>query len=132
MFFLLICIIYTLWPHLWSSGQSSWLQIRMSAFDSRRYQTFWEVVGLERGPLSLVSTEELPGSKRSGSGLDIREYGLGIRRAHPLFADKRRSLGRFSSLADSGHEDSNFCYAMYTNSELHDFYASISNIQMTE
>jgi hypothetical protein len=24
-------------------------------FDSRRYQIFWEVVGLERGPLSLVS-----------------------------------------------------------------------------
>ena len=29
-------------------------------FDSRRYQIFWVVVGLERGPLSLVrSTEEL-------------------------------------------------------------------------
>jgi hypothetical protein len=29
-------------------------------FDSRRYQIFWEVVGLERGPLSLVMiTEEL-------------------------------------------------------------------------
>jgi hypothetical protein len=28
--------------------------------DSRRYQFFWEVVGLERGPLGLVSiTEEL-------------------------------------------------------------------------
>jgi hypothetical protein len=23
-------------------------------FDSRRYQIFWEVVGVERGPLSLV------------------------------------------------------------------------------
>jgi hypothetical protein len=30
-------------------------------FDSRRYQIFWQVVGLERGPLSLVSAiEELP------------------------------------------------------------------------
>ena len=29
-------------------------------FDSRRYQIFWVVVGLERGPLSLVrSNEEL-------------------------------------------------------------------------
>jgi hypothetical protein len=29
-------------------------------FDSRRYQIFWEVVGLERGPLNLVRiTEEL-------------------------------------------------------------------------
>jgi hypothetical protein len=27
---------------------------RGPGFDSRRYQMFWEVVGLERGPLSLV------------------------------------------------------------------------------
>jgi hypothetical protein len=27
-------------------------------YDSRRYQIFWEVVGLEWGPLSLVSTVE--------------------------------------------------------------------------
>jgi hypothetical protein len=27
---------------------------RGPGFDSRRYQIFWEVVGLERGPLSLV------------------------------------------------------------------------------
>jgi hypothetical protein len=45
-------------PLLWSSGQSSWLQIRRPGFDSRRYQIFWEVVGLERGPLSLVSTTD--------------------------------------------------------------------------
>ena len=33
---------------------------RGHAFDSRRYQIFWVVVGLERGPLSLVrSIEEL-------------------------------------------------------------------------
>jgi hypothetical protein len=45
-------------PPLWSSGQSSWLQIRRRGFDSRHYQK--QVVGLERGPLSLVSaTEEL-------------------------------------------------------------------------
>jgi hypothetical protein len=37
-----------------SSGQSSWLQIQRSGFDSQRYQIFWEVVGLEQGPLSLV------------------------------------------------------------------------------
>jgi hypothetical protein len=37
---------------------------------------FWEVVGLERGPLSLVNTtEELLDRKSSGSGLEIREYG---------------------------------------------------------
>jgi hypothetical protein len=59
-----------------SSGQSSWLQIQRSGFDSQRYQIFWEVVGLERGPLSLVSTiEELLGSESSGSGLENRQYG---------------------------------------------------------
>jgi hypothetical protein len=37
-----------------------------------------KVVGLERGPLSLVSTiEELLERKSSGSGLKNREYGRG-------------------------------------------------------
>jgi hypothetical protein len=39
---------------------------------------FWEVVDLERGPLSLVSTnEELLERKCSGSSLEKREYGRG-------------------------------------------------------
>jgi hypothetical protein len=55
--------------------QSCWLQIQSSGIYSRRYQIFWQVVGLERGPLSLVSTiEELLERKSSGSGLDTREY----------------------------------------------------------
>jgi hypothetical protein len=38
---------------------------RGPGFDSRRYQIFWEIVGLERGPLSLMSTtEELPERKK--------------------------------------------------------------------
>jgi hypothetical protein len=52
-------ISITFWPIgplLWSSGQSSWLQIRRPGFDSRALQK--KVVGLERGPLSLVSTTE--------------------------------------------------------------------------
>jgi hypothetical protein len=45
----------------------------MSGFDSRRYQIFLEVVGPERGPLSLVSTtEEVLGRNSSGSGLENR------------------------------------------------------------
>jgi hypothetical protein len=44
-------------PPLWSSGQSSWLQIRGPGFDSQHYQKK-KVVGLERGTLSLVSTTE--------------------------------------------------------------------------
>jgi hypothetical protein len=63
------------WPLLWSSSQNSWLQIQRPEFDSRRYQIFW-VVGLERGPLSLMSAiEELLEIKSSCSGLESREYG---------------------------------------------------------
>jgi hypothetical protein len=63
-------------PPLWSTGQSSWLQIQSSGFDSRRYQIFWEVVDLERGPLSLVSTTvELLERKSRDSGLENRDYG---------------------------------------------------------
>jgi hypothetical protein len=70
-----ICYVEESRPLLWSSGQSSWLQIQRSGLDSRRYQIFWEVVDLERCPLSLVSTtEELLERKSSGSGLENREY----------------------------------------------------------
>jgi hypothetical protein len=41
---------------LWPSSQSSWLQIQRSSFYSRRYQIFGELLGLELGPLSLMST----------------------------------------------------------------------------
>jgi hypothetical protein len=47
---------------------------RGSVFDSRRYQIFWEVVDLERGPLSLVRIiEELLEWKSSSSGLENRD-----------------------------------------------------------
>jgi hypothetical protein len=63
------------WPSLWSSGQSSWLQIQRSGFDSWCCQIIWDVVGLERGPLSFVSTiEELLEKKSSGSGLEYQDY----------------------------------------------------------
>jgi hypothetical protein len=81
-------------------------------FDSRRYQIFWEVVDLERGSLSLVSiTEELFEWKSSGSGSrELRLTAVGFRCADHAnllsakvgtnFPDKRRSLGRYSSLVD--------------------------------
>jgi hypothetical protein len=44
---------------------------RDPGFDSRCYQIFWEVVGLERGPLNLVRIiEELLEWKSSGSGIE--------------------------------------------------------------
>jgi hypothetical protein len=45
-------------PPLWSSGQSSWLQIQRSLVRFPALPDFWVVVGPERGPLSLVSIIE--------------------------------------------------------------------------
>jgi hypothetical protein len=56
---------------MWSSGQIYGLQIQSSRFDSLLYYIFWDVVDLERCSLSLVT------------------------------ADKRQSLGWYSSLAQA-------------------------------
>jgi hypothetical protein len=106
----LLANVQRLWPPLWSRGQNSWLQIQRSWFDSRRYEIFREVVVLDRSPFSLVSTiEELLWRNYSVS-VEIREYGRGDPSRWPRntlypqnvatkFTDKRRSLGRYSSLA---------------------------------
>jgi hypothetical protein len=69
-------------------------------------------MGLERGPLSLVSTiEELLGRKSSGSDLETGNTSVGILHADHVapaihktvgtnFSDKRLSLGWYSSLAE--------------------------------
>jgi hypothetical protein len=94
---------------MWSSGQSSWLQIQRSRV---RFQIFWKVVGLEWCPLSLVSTtEKLPGRNSSSSGLEDWGYGHGDRLRWPRdtlypqkvatnFTNKWQSLGQYSSFVD--------------------------------
>jgi hypothetical protein len=90
-----ICYVEESRPSLWSNCQSCWLHIQRSGFDSRLYQIFWEVVGLERGPFILVSTtEELPEKKSSGFGLENLDY------------DRRASVAltkRHSSIRKSWH-----------------------------
>jgi hypothetical protein len=72
------------------SGQSSWLQIPGSIPGLYKKK---KVVGLERGPLSLVSTtEELLGRNNSGCGLEIREYAVGIRHVDHVAPSIRKEL----------------------------------------
>jgi hypothetical protein len=79
-------------PPLWSSGQSLWLQIQRSRV---RFPALvvWVVVGLERGPLSLVrSIEELLESKEiAAPRLENRLTAVGFRCADhvtPLYLQK--------------------------------------------
>jgi hypothetical protein len=67
---------------------------RDPGFESWRYQIFWEVVGLERGPLSLVRiTEELLEWKSSGSGSrKSRLTAVGIRYADHATPPIHKSL----------------------------------------
>jgi hypothetical protein len=67
-----------------------------------------KVVGLEQGPLSLVSTtEELLDRKVAAPVYKTDITAVGFRHADhkswQFIADKRRSLSRYSSLADSDH-----------------------------
>jgi hypothetical protein len=70
----------------------------------RCYQILW-VVGLERGPLSLVSTiEELLERKSSSSSLENRDYVLGIRSADhatPVYLLKLALTSRQAAVARS-------------------------------
>jgi hypothetical protein len=145
-----ICYVEESRPPLWSSGQSSWLQngdvlcflwgrteflyamyqkvdcllaiIQRPGFISRCYQIFWEVVGLERGPPSLVSKiEELLEGKNSRSGLENREFGrrdLSIWPRDTLYPQKLAltsptSCGRSVSIVRSRTHATEFSLVLY-------------------
>jgi hypothetical protein len=79
------------WPPLLSSGQSSWLQIRRPGFDSRHYQKR-KSSGLERGPLSLVSTtEELLDRKVAAPVSKTENTAVGARHADHVATCIRKS-----------------------------------------
>jgi hypothetical protein len=68
---------------------------RGPGFDSRRCQMFWEVVGLERGPHSLLRIiEQLLEWKSSGSGLETRinDRGDPLRWQHDTLYLKKLAL----------------------------------------
>jgi hypothetical protein len=78
-------------PPLWSSGQSFCLQIRRPGFDSRHYQKE-KVVGLERGPLSHVSTtEELLERKVAAPVWITENTAVGTRHADHVAPSIRKS-----------------------------------------
>jgi hypothetical protein len=87
-----ICYVEESRPPLWSSGQSFWLQIQKTGFDFRHNQITWEGVGLERGPLSLVSTtDELLERKSIGSSLETDNTAVGIRQTDHATPTIRKS-----------------------------------------
>jgi hypothetical protein len=75
---------------MWSSGQSSWLQIRRPGFDSRHYQKK-KVVGLERGPLSLWGSRSV-GVVRSRT--QAMDFFLMIRAKNKHISDTVMAVGK--------------------------------------
>jgi hypothetical protein len=72
-------------------------------------------VGLERGPLSLVSTiEELLERKSSGSGLENREYGLEIRHADYVALTSQASVGPSVGIARSRSQATEFSLVFFS------------------
>jgi hypothetical protein len=92
-------------PPLWSSGQSSWLHIQRSEFDSRRYHIFLRSSGSGTGSTREYDWGVTWNKKRllpEGSAALTSRRSL-TANVGSNFGDKRRSHYRYSSFADPGH-----------------------------
>jgi hypothetical protein len=86
---------------------------RGAGFDSRPYQFFWEVGGLEWNGVHSASWGQLRSYLNKNVAapvckIEINGRGNSLGWPHNTlylhyFADNRRSLGRYSSFADCGH-----------------------------
>jgi hypothetical protein len=104
-------ILHINWLPLWSSSQEFLATDPEVPGSIPGATRFSEVVGLEGGPLSLMTTTELIERKIRGSGLESWENGhrvpsrwsRGTLYPQKLALTSRGSLVRYSSLMDSGH-----------------------------
>jgi hypothetical protein len=114
-------------PPMWSTGQSSWLQIRRPGFDLRHYQIFWKKKKNSSGS-GTGSTQPreynwgATWQKSSGSCLENREYGRkdpsrwprGTLYPHKLTITSPTSSGRSVGIVRSQTQTTEFSLVFFT------------------
>jgi hypothetical protein len=123
-----------IWPPLWSSGQSSWLQNRRPGFDSRHYQ---EKKGSGFGTGSTQPREYNWGAtwlKSSGSCLENREYGRrdpsrwprGTLYPQNLAITSTTSSGRSVGIVRSRTQTMEFFFCLFVSAKFSDWTSELS------